>query len=485
MLEKAPELTVKLAQKANLFVFDEAGKRVYSGSTKNAKLLLEKGKYTVVAFVDNNFVSTIDSPDMLEQAGISDDLYLRETVDLTADTEKSYTVPNFNLRSEVGFSVTVGQNLRVGDLVPIQITYSDKYDQGAAETAGLKFRILQYGLRGDFDLTQVNGRYAFGTADMRLSEERVTDYKGNEGLTVTTHQPSGTITLYAKAKGNTLLITTANGCGQIEITIPGNIIEWTVPDTLDEAEGTLPLNAVLPQENAPYTANLYINGALYGKTTLQIKGLGENKIPYALEKCDDGVSTHIMQLEVLDNNGESVWISPAHMVMLTDTVDHPQPKILNIRAAFANGNGYPVEKRFDLQGDDSFMSIFVLSNMLNADNTFNTDLVLDYRLTMSNYTQVKNDVVYLKVFCGKHDPEPTITLVPLRLNPETCTFDGTFVMEANICTGGDSPYGYSFEYATLSPLKASINQAVGSVGGYMEELRDSYSENTFVYIDPD
>ena len=482
VLEKAPELTIKLSRHAHLFVFDEAGKCVYSGSTKSAKLLLEKGKYTVVAFTYNNYFSTIDSPAMLEQAGISDDIYIRETIDLTADTEKSYTVPNFNLRSEVGFSVTVGQNLRVGDLVPIQITYSDKYDEGAAEIAGLKLSIKSG--RGDsFVLTQVNGQYAFGTEDMRLSEEW---YAGSyNSLVVTTYQPAGTITVYAKATGGKLYISGKNDLGRTIITLPGNDVEWTVPDTLGEEKGTLPLKAVLPEENQPYTANLYINGALHSQTTLQLKGLGENMIPYALEGFDDGVSTHTMQLEVLDKNGESVWISPAHMVMLTDAVDHPQPKILNIRTSFADDSGYREEKRFDLQSSNSGLNFTISSYKFNEDNTFNTDLVFDYRLTMSNYTQVKNDVVYMKVFCGKNSLEPTVTLVPLRLNPETCTFDGTFVMEANTCTGEDFPYGYSFEYATISPMKASINQAVGSVGGYMEELRDSYSENTFVYIDPD
>jgi len=485
-LEKALELGISLSQFANLYVFDEQGAIVHSGRGAGETLTLPKGTYTVVAYACNDHVSGIDSPDTLERAGVSADAYVKETITLTADTAKHYTVPDFTIESEISFSVSFGTNLRIGDMIPVYITYSDKSGSGFAENVGLQIELMQLSQSDKFPFAQQGGRYAFGAAELALEEKTDFNYDysdGAEQLTITTHKSEGVITLYARSNGGFVRLKGTGLKGYTTVHIPGNQIDFVVPEVVYEPEGELHLYAKLAS-GRDLIVQLFVDGVLQDEMLLYPVGVGEHVLRYELPEYDDGVSTHMVQAVIVDRETDEVfWSSPVHMMLRTDEEDYPVPLKLGIRNEYVGTRiGWDVE--FDLSRSDS-MSVEILTADLNDDRTVNRDMVFDYRLTMSDPSLVENSVVTMKIFTRETDPVPTIIQLPMKLNPETQTFDATFVLEANTYTDKDMPYGYSFVYAAQTAQKFSEQQMIDKIEQRTEALQENASANPYDYHDPE
>ena len=503
---KAPKLEITLNRQGHVFLFDSEDNLVFDSLGKTCSSFLPRDTYTLVAIEQNYRVPTIDAPDALEQLGVPSEYYLKETIDLTEDVTLERELPYFYYGGDVAIAASFDTAMQTDGLVPMYLNFNHLFKETYAEGETIEFTFSASDLNA-LPVESIGGTYAFGADELGLTERIVTDR--TDSLVVTTNQPRGTIMLYVKPTGESLSIHAKISSGTrdyLKLKLPEEtsvrMIDPTPSGWTTNADHFVTLYTKLPTDQAPYNGYLYVNGELKSEKKLNITGDGRNYLPYTLERYDDGASTHDLYVEIMDKDGELVWTSENYMVTLTNrTMYNTVPQELTIRIDWeAQRQGLTIVKKIDLQKNPgASFNVAVNESKINADGTLTVDAVFDYALRMSdNSVAIKDNTVYMKVFCGEDDPVPTIHDVKLRYNGETGTYDGSLTLEAGTYTVRDLPYGYSFDYS-MAAGGSSNSVPVGSAYGISystEQLVDQVTDKantyliaqqyeSFEYFDPD
>ncbi|MBR4862128.1 MAG: chitobiase/beta-hexosaminidase C-terminal domain-containing protein, partial [Firmicutes bacterium] len=242
-----------------------------------------------------------------------------------------------------------------------------------------------------------------------------------------------------------------------------------------------------------------MNEELQCEKELNLVGEGRNYLNYELKRYEDGASTHNICVDIVDKDGELVWTSGNRMVTLVnDSLNHTEPQELTIRVNWIprQNSDNIILKTIDLQKNPgASLHLSVYPEYLNADGTFVADAVFDYSLKMSNDSAaIKDNTVYMKVFCNEEAQNPTIHDIKLLYNRETGTYDGTLTLEADHYTVRDLPYGYSFEYSMgagkggigfIPSSNYSVNQLTDEMEEKAEAYMDALPSNVYEFYNPD
>ena len=490
---KAPKLEITLNRHGHVFLFDSEDNLVFDSLGKTCSSFLPRDTYTLVAIEQNYRVPTIDAPDALEQMGIPSEYYLKETIDLTEDVTLECELPYFYYGGELAIAASFDTAMQTDGLVPMYLNFNHIFKEAYAEGETIEFTFSASGINS-LPVESIGGTYAFGEDGLGLTERIVTDR--TDSLVVTTTQPRGTILLYVKPTGESLRIRAKTSSGTqdyLTLYLPEEtsirMIDPTPSGWTTNADHFVTLYTKLPEDYAPYTGYLYVNGEPESEQELKITGEGRNYLHYTLERYEDGASTHDFYVEIVDKDGELVWTSENYMVTLTNsTIYNTVPQELTIRTDWQAGDNDSqiILKKIDLQKNPgASFSVPVNEKKINADGTLMVDAVFDYALRMSdNSVAIKDNTVYMKVFCGEDDPVPIIHDVKLRYNGETGTYDGSLTLEAGTYTVRDLPYGYSFDYS-MAAGGSSNSVPVGSAYGTsysVEQLVDEMEDKAANYI---
>lgn len=498
-LYKTPRLDIGLNCMANIYLFDSEGRIVFCGFDREYHRLLERGTYTLVCFRENDTIPTIDAPEMLEDFNVPTDIYVKDTITIAEDVKLEYQVPYFLSGSQIGVAVEYDVNRMENGLVPMTVIFNETFTNTFEE--GDKVRFTFEGSAINLPIKPIGGKHAFGDKSLGLQEEA-----NALTLTVTAQQPGGSFVVYVKPTGEYLYVTAEGSSGMTNYlvfqlpSITSEVRLAGLSDTRSNPNGNFWLYTKLPEEAAPYTAQLYVNNELQSETELNIQGEGKNIIPLPLKAYGDGDSTHNVLVNVVDKDGELVWTSRNQMVTLTkDSVMSNAPSELAIRVSWSSGDADSqiIRKTIDLKKDPgAFINIPVNPNKLNKDGTLGTDTVFDYALKMDDNSRVKNNVVSMRVFCNEEALEPTIHTVPLKYNELSDSFEGTLTLKANTYTVRDLPYGYSFDYVTTRSGSSaeperppfSAEQLVDTLeaqAAQREQWASDMASNVFEFYDPD
>ena len=489
---KAPKLEITLNRYGHIFLFDSEDNLVFDVLRTTYSSFLPRDTYTLVAIEQNYRVPTIDSPDALEQMGIPSEYYLKETINLNEDVTLERELPYFYYGGDVAIAASFDRAMQTDGLVPMYLNFNHLFKETYAEGETIEFTFSASDLNA-LPVESIGGTYAFGADELGLTERIVTDR--TDSLVVTTNQPRGTIMLYVKPTGESLIIHAKISSGTrdyLKLKLPEEtsvrMIDPTPSGWTTNADHFVTLYTKLPTDQAPYNGYLYVNGELKSEKKLNITGDGRNYLPYTLERYDDGASTHDLYVEIMDKDGELVWTSENYMVTLTNrTMYNTVPQELTIRIDWeAQRQGLTIVKKIDLQKNPgASFNVAVNESKINADGTLTVDAVFDYALRMSdNKVAIKDNTVYMKVFCGEDYPVPTIHDIKLRYNGETGTYDGSLTLEAGTYTVRDLPYGYSFDYS-MAGGGSSNSVPVGSAYGVSystEQLVDEMEDKAANYI---
>ncbi|MBR2896251.1 MAG: hypothetical protein IKC03_11450, partial [Oscillospiraceae bacterium] len=489
---KAPKLEITLNRQGHVFLFDSEDNLVFDSLGKTCSSFLPRDTYTLVAIEQNYRVPTIDASDALEQLGVPFEYYLKETIDLTEDVTLERELPYFYYGGELAIAASFDTAMQTDGLVPMYLNFNHIFKEAYAEGDTIEFTFSASGINS-LPVESIGGTYAFGEDGLGLTERIVTDR--TDSLVVTTTQPRGTILLYVKPTGESLRIRAKTSSGTqdyLTLYLPEEtsirMIDPTPSGWTTNADHFVTLYTKLPEDYAPYTGYLYVNGEPESEQELKITGEGRNYLPYTLERYTDGASTHDLYVEIVDKDGELVWTSENYMVtLINSSLNNTIPKELTIRTDWQAGDNdsQTILKKIDLQKNPgASFSVPVNEKKINADGTLTVDAVFNYALKMSDNDVIKDNTVYMKVFCGEDDPVPTIYDVKLRYNGETGTYDGSLTLEAGTYTVRDLPYGYSFDYS-MAAGGSSNSVPVGSAYGIsysVEQLVDEMEDKAANYI---
>lgn len=468
---------------------EEKGELVYSGS---GTTYLPAGTYTLVGFRSNNFITKIDSSDAFEVMGVPSQYYIKTSVTLAEGDTYTAPVPPPFITTTLTLNTSVGEAQQKNGQVPVYIQYRNEADDllnlpGPMVTIYTRDREKTSG--AELLLSKTDGRYVvMGDGSKPAETTGMTDGASRyQTLTFRLEKASGTICLLAPAQGQTLYISAGSTTATVQI--PAQSFSVAPPASVtSEASGALRLTAYMA--TGSYTAKLYVNGAVQKEQTLNVKGLGENLIPYTLTRYGDGSASYTLQTEVFrklpGGTEESVWLSDAYSVLLLQQgSDVPAPGEMNMRLSL--GGAFKAQKKVDLaDGILGKMPFTTYPRDFNEDNTFRSDLSIEYSLKMKHQSLVKDGQVLMTLYSGDKN-NPTLTPLILKWNAQTETFDGSFLRKGGTYTISDLPYGFDLDYAEIpqettwsaAQVQSQLNEKMELLN-YIQSLFDT--EATFVSV---